>query len=86
MTKNYTPANEVKIVIGSWGSYNACNERALGSSWITLSDYTDWEEIEEALCKQGFQLRGIDEELFVQDVENLPADDMIPSKEQIDIK
>lgn len=29
----------VSIVIGSWGSYNECNERALGSKWLDLSDY-----------------------------------------------
>ena len=67
-TVNY---NEVKIVIGSWGSYNAGNSRAMGSKLITLSNYDDWEEIEEELKKQGFQLDGIDEELFVQDIENL---------------
>ena len=39
----------VKVVIGSWGSYNECNERALGSEWLDLSDYSDWEEIAEAL-------------------------------------
>ena len=66
-----TNCNEIKIVIGSWGSYNACNQRALGSKWITLSNYSDWEEIEEELQKQGFELEGIDEELFVQDIENL---------------
>lgn len=38
--------DEIKIVIGSWGSYNECNERALGSKWLTISDYIDWEEIE----------------------------------------
>ena len=37
----------VSVVIGSWGSYNECNERALGSKWLDLSDYEDWEEIEE---------------------------------------
>ena len=26
----------VNIVIGSWGSYNECNERALGSKWLDL--------------------------------------------------
>lgn len=62
--------NEIKIVIGSWGSYNECNERALGSKWLCLNDYEDWEEIEEELEKQGFQLDGIDEELFIQDIEN----------------
>lgn len=62
---------EVKVVIGSWGSYNACNERALGSSWIDLSDYSDWSEIEEELEKQGFELDGIDEELFIQDIEDI---------------
>lgn len=65
--------NEIKIVIGSWGSYNECNERALGSKWLCLNDYNEWEEIEEELKKQGFELDGIDEELFIQDIENFPA-------------
>ena len=60
--------DEIKIVIGSWDSYNACNERALGSKWLTLSDYDDWEEIEKKLKKEGFILNGIDEELFIQDI------------------
>ena len=63
--------NTVSIVIGSWGSYNECNERALGSKWLDLSDYCDWEEIEEELKKQGFELDGIDEELFIQDIEGI---------------
>ena len=63
--------NTISIVIGSWGSYNECNERALGSKWLDLSDYYDWEEIEEELTKQGFELNGIDEELFIQDIEAL---------------
>ena len=65
---------KISIVIGSWGSYNACNERALGSNWIDLTEYESWEDIEEELKKQGFELDGIDEELFVQDIENLPSD------------
>ena len=65
--------NEVKVVIGSWGSYNECNERALGSKWLTLNDYDDWDEIEEELKKEGFKLDGIDEELFIQDIENFIA-------------
>ena len=52
----------VSIVIGSWGSYNECNERALGSRWFDLSDFDDWDNIEE-LKKQGFELDGMDEEL-----------------------
>ena len=64
--------NTISVVIGSWGSYNACNERALGSKWLNLNDYSDWEEIEEELTKQGFKLNGIDEELFIQDIENFP--------------
>ena len=67
-------SNEIKIVIGSWGSYNECNERALGSEWLTLNDYDDWDEIEEELQQQGFILDGIDEELFVQDVDGIPTD------------
>ena len=63
-----------KIVIGSWGSYNECNERSLGSEWLDLSDFSDWEEIEEELTSEGFDLQGIDEELFIQDVEGLPSD------------
>ena len=66
--------NEIRIVIGSWCSYNAGNARAMGSKPITLSDYDDWEEIEEELERQGFQLDGMDEELFIQDVENLDLD------------
>lgn len=63
----------VNVVIGSWGSYNACNERALGSSWLDLSDYSDWDEIVEELKKQGFELDGIDEELFIQDIEGVDS-------------
>ena len=66
--------NEIRIVIGSWGSYNECNERALGSKWLDLSDYSNWEEIEDELKKQGFILDGIDEELFIQDIEGIPSD------------
>lgn len=61
----------ISIVIGSWGSYNECNERALGSKWLDLSDYSDWEEIVEELKKEGFELDGMDEELFIQDVEGI---------------
>ena len=69
-----TISNEIRIVIGSWGSYNACNSRALGSKWLDLADYEEWDEIEEELKKQGFELDGIDEELFIQDIENIPSD------------
>ena len=51
----------ISIVIGSWGSYNECNERALGSKWLDLSDYSDWDEIIEELKKEGFELDGIDD-------------------------
>lgn len=67
-------ANEISIVIGSWGSYNACNEKALGSGWLDLSDYSDWDEIVDELTERGFDLEGIDEELFIQDIEGLDAD------------
>ena len=43
----------ISVVIGSWGSYNECNERALGSKWLDLSNFDDWSEIEEELTKQG---------------------------------
>ena len=61
----------INVVIGSWGSYNECNERALGSDWLDFSDYDTYEEIEEELKKQGFELDGIDEELFIQDIEGI---------------
>ena len=63
----------VQIVIGSWGSYNECNERALGSKWLDLANYSDWDEIVEELQNQGFELDGIDEELFIQDVDGIPS-------------
>ena len=65
--------NTISVVIGSWGSYNECNERALGSKWLNFNDYSDWDEIEEELTRQGFKLDGIDEELFIQDIENFPS-------------
>lgn len=65
--------NIIRMVIGSWGSYNECNERALGSHWLDFDDYNDWDEIEEELIKEGFELDGIDEELFVQDIEGVPS-------------
>lgn len=67
-------ANTVSMVIGSWGSYNECNKRALGSKWLDFDDYDDWDEIVEELKKEGFELNGIDEELFVQDIEGIPTD------------
>ena len=68
----------INIVIGSWGSYNECNERALGSKWLDLSDYSDWDEIVEELKKEGFELDGIDEEQTlmhdaVYDLRTVPA-------------
>jgi hypothetical protein len=79
MTNAYS--NEIRIVIGSWGSYNECNERALGSRWLDLADYGDWDEIVEELERQGFELDGIDEELFIQDIDNFPSDAAKPFKE-----
>ena len=47
----------------------------LACNGFQLSDYDEWKDIEEEeLKKQGFQLDGIDEELFVQDIENLDLD------------
>lgn len=66
--------NNISIVIGSWGSYNECNNRALGSKWLDLSDYSSYEEIEDEFKKEGFNLDSIDEELFIQDIDGLPSD------------
>ena len=63
---------EPQIVIGSWGSYAAGNKKSLGSKWLTLSKFNSWEEIEEELRREGFDLTGEDEELFIQDTHNLP--------------
>ena len=49
----------IQIVIGSWGSYNECNERALGSEWLDLSEFYDWDEIVDELKKEGFELDGV---------------------------
>ena len=80
---NEMNTNSIKIVVGSWGSYNECNDRALGSKWLDLSDYNDWEEIKEELEKEGFELNGMDEELFIQDCEGISGfngDFMHPEK------
>ena len=70
MTNN----NTVSIVIGSWGSYNECNERALGSRRFDLSEFETWDDIEAELEKQGFELDGLDEELFIQDIDDFPGE------------
>ena len=64
-----TTQNKVDVVIGSWGSYNECNSRALGSKWLCFNDFDSWEDIEAELKREGFELEGIDEELFIQDYE-----------------
>lgn len=62
----------ISIVIGSYGSYNACNERALGSEWLNLADFDSWEDVLNELQAESFKLNGIDAELFLQDVDGLP--------------
>lgn len=66
--------NGIKMVIGSYGSYAAANDRALGSKWIDLADFSDWSDVLDELTAEGFDLAGEDAELFVQDVEGLPSD------------
>lgn len=61
----------VKMVVGSYGSYNTNNGRALGSNWLNLQDYSSWNEILAELKNQGFKLDGIDEELFIQDIDGI---------------
>lgn len=81
--------NQINIVIGSWGSYNACNERALGSKWLCLNDYWDWDQIRDELIEEGFKLDGEDEELFIQDIEGLPVNsanwDMVNPKDLFEL-
>lgn len=61
----------IRVVIGSWGSYTNCSKRAGGLEWLNLSEYSNWSEIVEELQKEGFELDGIDEELFIQDEEGI---------------
>ena len=58
----------VKVVFGSWKAYNECNSRALGSSWLDLSNFNNVEEIYAEMKKQGFTDAEL-EETFVQDYE-----------------
>lgn len=66
--------NGIKMVIGSYGSYAAANNKALGSKWLDLADFSDWSDVLDELTAEGFGLAGEDAELFVQDIEGLPAD------------
>mgnify|MGYP004524111917 CR=1 FL=1 len=36
--------SNICIVIGSWGSYNECNEKALGSKWLDLEDFDSFKK------------------------------------------
>lgn len=64
---------KIKIIVGSRGSYNACNERALGSKWLDLSLFENFDDVKKELVAEGFQNAGIDEELFIQDVDGIHA-------------
>lgn len=68
--------NKIYIVIGSWGSYNECGTRSGGSEWLDLSEYSDWSEIVEDLKREGFELDGSDDDLFIQDEEGIDDDSM----------
>jgi hypothetical protein len=70
MTNGY-----LKMVIGSYGSYAACNERALGTE-IDRADFETWSDVLDELTNRGFDLDGIDEELMLLDVDSdiLPYD------------
>ena len=46
--------NKIAMVIGSWGSYNECNERALGSKWLDFDDYCDWDTLQKNLERKAF--------------------------------
>ena len=61
-----------KVCIASWGSYNACNEtEATLGVWVDFNDFEELSEIEEYLKnKHGFEIDGIDEELFIIDDDN----------------
>lgn len=67
---------EFNVVVGSWGAYNSDNEKAYGSEWIDFAKYNSWDEIEEELKKQGFDIEGEDEELFIQDLDFEMPNDM----------
>ena len=45
---------KINIVIGSGGSYNACNSRALGSEWLNLTKYESWDDIVKELKSKAF--------------------------------
>lgn len=62
--------NEVRIVIGSWGSYNAGNARAMGSKPITLSDYAKFASVAEKYLPMQHNKRSG----FVAIIARSPAD------------
>lgn len=75
--------NGIKMVIGSYGSYAAANDRALGGKWLDLPDFSDWSDILDELTAEGFDLEGEDAELFIQDIEGLPSNVADESPERV---
>lgn len=79
----HSTSSTVSISVGSWGAYAACNDKALGSQWLDLSYFNEWEEIEKELEQEGFDLDGEDAELFIQDIDGFPEVDEYTSPRQL---
>lgn len=73
-----------EVCIGSWYAYNNNTDLAYGSKFIDFSEYNSWEEIEEELVNEGFEIPGKDEELFIQDIDfdfgDFDADSLHPQR------
>jgi len=55
----------VKLYITSWARYNDGDE----GKWIDVTD-KDWDDVETELEKEGFDIKGYDEELTIHDYDD----------------
>ena len=66
--------NQISIVLASLASYNPNNDAVASSTWIKLNSYHNWQEIEQELTRQDFDLAGADKQLFIYEIDGFPYD------------
>lgn len=66
-TSNFSILGSARVYVGTYGKYNS---GSLAGAWLTLSDYSDYNDFLSACC--DLHSDEDDPEFMIQDSENLP--------------